>query len=117
MDITLKSLSAVALLSLAATVSFAESSNIVSGAGVVRTYRNTWTQDEITRDSKPAVIPAADQLFLRQDVIAMGAARIRVLVNRLTKKVEYVWSPVYKRYVRPKFIMPNVQGLFNRSRL
>jgi hypothetical protein len=46
----------------------------------------------------------------------MGASRMSVLVNRLTDKVEYVWSFAYKRYVRPKFTMINAQILYDQFR-
>ena len=65
-------------------------------------------------DSKSANVAAADLIFLSYDTISLGAAKIQVLVNRLTNVVEYVWSNAYRRYVRPQFVLPNAQGLYNR---
>lgn len=69
------------------------------------------------KDSKPENISPADQLYLRYDTIAINSlTKARVLVNRITNRVEYVFHNSYKRYVRPKFVMPDAQELYNRSR-
>jgi hypothetical protein len=67
-------------------------------------------------DSKPAELSATDQIVLRYDTIPMGGSTVvKVLVNRITNKVEYVWSGVINRYIRPKFIMPGAQKLYNKT--
>lgn len=70
------------------------------------------------KDSKPENIPMADKLYLRYDTIAINSlTKAKVLVNRLTNRVEYVFHNNYKRYVRPKFVMPDAQELYNRTRV
>ncbi len=70
------------------------------------------------KDSKPENLSMADQLYLRYDTIAINSlTKAKVLVNRLTNRVEYVFHNNYKRYVRPKFVMPDAQELYNRTRL
>ena len=65
-------------------------------------------------DTKPAKLSLLDQAWLSKESIVLNSlTRVNVLVNRVTKKVEYVWSYKYNRYVRPKFSMPNVQNLYN----
>ena len=72
-----------------------------------------YTEAEIYRDSKPKNLSLSDQLYLRADVIRFGMMRTDVLVNRVTNRVSYVWY--YKRYVRPKYSMPNAQVLYDRN--
>ena len=69
---------------------------------------------EATRDSKPATLSLLDQVWLSTEpIIVNSLTRVNVLVNRVTKKVEYVWSYKYNRYVRPKLSMPNIQSLYD----
>ncbi|MDD5136639.1 MAG: hypothetical protein PHX20_05980 [Candidatus Omnitrophica bacterium] len=69
---------------------------------------------EILKDTKPAKLSALDEIWLSAEPIIMSRiTRVNVLVNRLTKKVEYVWSLGYNRYIRPKYCMPNVQNLYD----
>lgn len=69
------------------------------------------------KDSKPGTLSLADQLYLKYDTIAINSmTKAKVLVNRLTGRVEYVFHNNYKRYVRPKFVMPDAQALYNRTR-
>ncbi|MFA5146934.1 MAG: hypothetical protein WC515_06160 [Candidatus Omnitrophota bacterium] len=86
-----------------------------SGEGVIVT-KTAPGRSDILKDSKSAEITVIDQVFLRADTIVTGAIMIKVLVNRLTNKVEYVWANGYGRYVRPEFVMPNVQELYNKTR-
>ena len=68
------------------------------------------------KDTKPAQLSAADRLILRQDTIPLGwAAYRKVLVNRVTNKVEYVWSGSFNCYIRPRFGMPGAQKLYNKA--
>ncbi|MDB4349515.1 hypothetical protein OAA99_01015 [Omnitrophica bacterium] len=85
--------------------------------GAYRVVRTAPTREEILKDSKPANLSVIDIVVLKQDVIRIGAAKVEVLVNRLTNKVEYVWSPPYKRYVRPQFVMPKAQNLYEGRRI
>ncbi len=74
----------------------------------------TTTAAKAPRDSKPAKLSVVDRVWLSAEPIVMNSiTRVNVLVNRVTKKVEYVWSNKYNRYVRPKFGMPNVQNLYD----
>jgi len=66
------------------------------------------------RDSKPAQLIITDRILLKPVIVRIGAARMGVLVNRLTDRVEYVWSNVYKRYVRPKYATINAQILYDQ---
>ena len=67
------------------------------------------------KDSKSEILPAADKLYLRYDTIRINSiTSTKVLVNRITNKVEYVFLNNYKRYVRPKFVMPDAQALYNK---
>jgi hypothetical protein len=70
----------------------------------------------VIQDSKPANISIIDKVLLKPVVVRIGASKMNVLVNRLTDKVEYVWSNVYKRYVRPKYTMINAQILYDQFR-
>ena len=89
--------------------------DIVSHAFGDLAVRHAPTRDEILKDSKPAKLSVVDQIFLKQDEIRMGAARIIILVDRLTgSKVEYVWSYQYRRFLRPRYTIPNAQNLFNQ---
>ena len=68
------------------------------------------------RDSKSEKLAAADRLYLRYDTINISSiTKVKVLVNRVTNKVEYVFQNNYKRYVRPKFVMPDAQALYDRK--
>ena len=70
--------------------------------------------DEATRDSKPAALSLMDRLWLSAEpIIINGVVKASVLVNRITRKVEYVWTDVYRCYARPKYSIPNVQSLYN----
>jgi len=79
--------------------------------GAAVTIRNSPGPDEVLADSKPRDISAVDLILLSPDNIHIGYSRIDILVNRITNLVEYVWSPPYNRYVRPKFVLPNVEKL------
>ena len=69
------------------------------------------------KDSKSAALSAADQLWLKSDAIELSRiTKVKVLVNRLTNKVEYVYAPAYGRYVRPKFVMPDAQKLYIKNK-
>ena len=69
---------------------------------------------EATSNSKPANLSLVDQLlFSTEPLIINGAVKAKILVNRITKKAEYVWSDVYRCYVVPKYSMPNVQALYD----
>lgn len=69
------------------------------------------------KDSKPETLSIADQLYLRYDTIDINSmTKIKVLVNRLTNRVEYVFLNNHKRYVRPKFVMPDAQALYDKTR-
>jgi hypothetical protein len=70
----------------------------------------------VIKDSKPANISIIDKVLLKPVTVRIGASKMNVLVNRLTDKVEYVWSNVYKRYVRPKYTMINAQILYDQFR-
>ncbi len=69
---------------------------------------------EAIRDSKPANISIADRVLLKPVTVRIGASRTNMLINRLTDKVEYVWSNAYKRYVRIKYTMINAQILYDQ---
>ncbi|MFA5144283.1 MAG: hypothetical protein WC522_09015 [Candidatus Omnitrophota bacterium] len=69
---------------------------------------------EIKADSKSATLSAVDKLWLRTDVLMSGTTKIKTLVNIFTNKVEYVWS-VYNCYVRPDYVLPNAQTLYNET--
>jgi len=66
------------------------------------------------KDSKPANLSITDKVLLRPEILHVGASRAVVLVSRITGKVEYVWSYVFKCYVRPKYTMTNAQILYDR---
>jgi len=108
-------LSTACVILSATILSFAASPNQMAGSGNVRINKNNSTLQQILRHSKPKEISFVDQLLLRPATIIIGASGIDLLVNRLTNKVEYIWSPVYGRYIRPKFVMPGVQDLYNKS--
>ena len=66
------------------------------------------------KDSKPAKLLPLDQVWLSAEPVAINSmTKVNVLVNRVTKKVEYVWSYKYNRYVRPKFSIPDIQKLYD----
>jgi len=68
------------------------------------------------KDSKSEEISIADQLYLRYDTIDLNSlTKIKVLVNRITNRVEYVFNNGYKRYIRPKFVMPDAQALYDKT--
>lgn len=90
--------------------------NAPIGIGSAVVYENRPTRQEVTADSKSARLSAVDELWLQYDVIKMGAATTKVLVNRLTGTVEYVWSNGHQLYVKPQFIMPKAQELYDRRR-
>ncbi len=69
---------------------------------------------EVLKDTKPALLSITDRILLEPVIVRMGYSRMAVLVNRLTGKVEYVWSNVYKCFVRPKFTMVNAQKLYDQ---
>ena len=69
---------------------------------------------EALKDTKSFNLSIADRLLLKQEILRVGASRAVVLVGRITGKVEYVWSNVYKCYVRPKYSMINAQVLYNQ---
>ena len=74
----------------------------------------TFTPAKAPWDSKPAKLSLVDQVWLSAEPIVMSSlTKVNVLVNRVTRKVEYVWSYKYNRYVRPKYSMPNIQDLYN----
>ncbi len=68
------------------------------------------------KDSKPEKLTVADQIYLKQDTIALNSiTKVKILVNRATGKVSYVFHNNYKRYVRPKFVMPDAQALYDKA--
>ena len=72
---------------------------------------------EATSDSKSASLSLMDQIWLSAEpLIVDGVVKAKILVNRITKKVEYVWSDIYKCYVRPKYSIPNIQNLYDSAR-
>ncbi|MCX5678948.1 MAG: hypothetical protein NTY76_07600 [Candidatus Omnitrophica bacterium] len=71
---------------------------------------------EALKDSKPEALSIVDQLYLRYDTIDLNSlTKIKILVNRLTNRVEYVFNNGYKRYIRPKFVMPDAQALYDKT--
>ena len=69
---------------------------------------------EATSDSKLAALSLADKLwFSAEPLIVNGIVKAKILVSRIGGRVEYVWSDVYRLYVRPKYSIPNVQTLYN----
>ena len=79
--------------------------------GATATQRNWPSPQEVLKDSKPRVLSAADLILLSPENIYIGYSRIDILVNRITNVVEYVWAYAYNRYVKPKFVLPNVEKL------
>ena len=69
---------------------------------------------EAIRDAKPVNLSITDRLLLKQEILRVGASRAILLVSRITGKVEYVWSNIYKCYVRPKYSLLNAQILYNK---
>jgi hypothetical protein len=69
---------------------------------------------EAVKDAKPANLSITDKVLFQQEILRVGSSRALLLVNRITGKVEYVWSNVYKCYVRPKYAMTNAQILYNQ---
>ena len=69
---------------------------------------------EAIKDSKPGTLLIIDKILFKPVIVRMGSSRMAVLVNRITDKVEYVWSNVYKCYVRPKYTMINAQKLYDQ---
>jgi len=68
------------------------------------------------KDSKSETLSMTDQVYLRYDTIKISSrTSAKVLVNRFTNIVEYVFLNDYKRYVRPKFVMPDAQALYNKN--
>lgn len=72
------------------------------------------TREEILKDSKPVELLIGDALILRKETFKAGHARFAFLLNRLTGKVEYVWANGFNHYVRPKYVMPNAQSVYDR---
>ena len=71
---------------------------------------------EATTDSKPAALSILDQILMSAEpLIVNGVVKANILVNRITKTVEYVWSDIYKCYVRPKYSISNAQSLYNSA--
>ena len=69
-----------------------------------------------TSDSKPATLSLIDRvLFSVEPLVVNGVIKANVLVGRINRKVEYVWSDIYRCYVRPKFSIPNVQNLYDSA--
>ena len=69
-----------------------------------------------TSNSKPATLSIIDHiLFSAEPLIVNGVVKAKILVNRITKKVEYVWSDVYGGYVLPKYSIPNIQTLYDSA--
>ena len=68
------------------------------------------------KDSKSEKLTAIDQAYLRYDTINFSSiTKAKVLVNRVTGVVEYVFLNDYKRYVRPKFVMPDAQVWYDKG--
>ncbi|MCX5666963.1 MAG: hypothetical protein NTY34_01435 [Candidatus Omnitrophica bacterium] len=82
--------------------------------GAATTQRNWPSPQEVLKDSKPRVLSPVDLVLLSQEEIYIGYSRIDILVSRITNAVEYVWAYAYNRYVRPKFVLPNVEKLRKR---
>ena len=78
----------------------------------------SWAKDtpEAVKDSKSGNLSIADKILLRPVIARIGSSRMSVLVGRISNKLEYVWSNIYKCYVRPKYAMVNAQALYNRYR-
>ncbi|MDO8525877.1 MAG: hypothetical protein Q7S07_05255 [Candidatus Omnitrophota bacterium] len=77
----------------------------------------TVTRAKTPRDTKPAELSVVDKVWLSAEPVAINSiTKVNVLVNRVTGKVEYVWSYQYNRYVRPKLSMPDIQNLYDFSR-
>jgi hypothetical protein len=77
----------------------------------------TVTKARMPGDTKSAELSVLDKVWLSAEPVAINSiTRVNVLVNRVTKKVEYVWSYQYNRYVRPKLSMPNIQNLYDFAR-
>ena len=69
-----------------------------------------------TGNSKPATLSILDQLlFSAEPLIVNGVVKAKILVSRITKKVEYVWSSVYGCYVLPQYSIPNIQTLYDSA--
>ena len=71
-----------------------------------------------TQDSNPAALSFVDQVWLSAESVAISSGTknittVNVLVNRITRQVEYVWSYIYNCYVRPKYSIPNIQSLYD----
>ena len=81
--------------------------------GAIVVTENTPTRDEILKDSKTSDLSPVDALLLKAESVEAGSARFDLLVNRVTGSVEYVLSPAYGRYLRPKFILPSAQSLYD----
>lgn len=84
--------------------------------GAYKVFRSAPTKEEVTEDSKPANLSLIDALLFRKATISIGYGKIKLLVAMLGSKVEYVWSPPYDRYVRPKFVLQNAQDLYDKRR-
>lgn len=84
--------------------------------GAYKVSRNRPTRRDVVKDSKPRNISFIDILFLSPESVLLGHAKVEILVGRLTGKVEYIWSPPYNRYVKPKFVFPTIQSLYDRHR-
>ncbi len=69
---------------------------------------------EAIKDSISGNLSIADKILLKPVIIRMGASRMPVLVSRISNKLEYVWSNIYKCYVRPKYAMVNGQVIYNQ---
>ncbi len=89
-------------------------SNTKIGAAITRSNRPR--RAKILEDSKKTDLSLLDIVVLKKEPILLGSSKIDVLVNRFSDKVEYVWSIPHKRYIRPKFVLPTAQTLYNRRR-
>lgn len=77
----------------------------------------TVTKANIPQDTKSAKLSVIDQVWLSAESVRINSiTKVNVLVNRVTKKVEYVWSYRYNRFVRPRLSMPNIQDLYYFAR-
>lgn len=90
-------------------------SGYMTGVGAPQVFRNGPLLDEVIADSKPFDLPVLDEVLLKKDTIVIGATTINVLVNRITNTVEYVWSNSHRLYLRPKYVMPKAQDLYNQA--
>jgi hypothetical protein len=75
-----------------------------------------YTDAEAARDSKPAGLSLVDRLYLRAEAINLSSVtKANALINRINGKVEYVWSYRFKCYVRPKYVLPDAQKIYDQT--